>query len=449
MREGFARAPWKDLLGPGGVHSVYQPFIDLDSGEVLAHEALLRGPVGTVWQSPLVLLAAATEAGRLLELELCSIRSALADATRLSGGRPTTVFVNVEPSTLTRHTDVVVEALTERAGNIQVIVEITERALAADVAGVLAGAERLRAAGCAIALDDVGIEPASLAFIPLLRPEVVKLDLALLRTTSDPDTITVAGAVRAYAEESGSEVVAEGIETAEDLTRALVLGATLGQGWWWGRGERRLVVSSFSPERFAARPIGSTLQSTPYDLATRSRRLRRASKGLLMPISHTLEANALLARVPPVLLATFEHAHYFSAATAARYTRLAATLPLVCALGQQMPLSPAPGVRGARLAAQDALASEWTVVVLGAHEAVALIARDLGDQGVDRDREFEFVVTHDRVLVTEAAHALIGRVAPATSITVSLPSQRTTSVVYPPLAREAVDDPLSPVAGER
>ena len=111
----------------------------------------------------------------------------------------------------------------------------------------MTGAERLRAAARAIALDDVGIEPESLAFIPLLRPEVVKLDLALFCTTSGPDTITVTGAVRAYAEEYGAEVVAEGIEPAADLTRAQVLGATLGQGWWWGRGERRLAVASFSP----------------------------------------------------------------------------------------------------------------------------------------------------------------------------------------------------------
>ena len=427
LRAARPLLPWDDLSGSGGLHSVYQPFIDLDTGEVLAHEALLRGPAGTVWESPLILLATAADAGRLLELELCSIRSALTGAARLSGGHPTTLFVNVEPSTLTRHTDVVIEALAKRAGTIQVVVEITERALAADVAGVLAGAERLRAAGCAIALDDVGIEPESLAFIPLLRPEVVKLDLALLRTTSDPDTITVTGAVLAYAEECGAEVVAEGIETSADLTRAQVLGATLGQGWWWGRGERRLAVASYSPERFAARPIGLTLHSTPYDLIESKRRLRRAPKRLLLPISHTLEANALLAHIPPVLLATFEHAQFFSAATAARYARLAARLPLVCALGQEMPRSPAPGVRGASLSAQDALVSQWTVVILGAHQSVALIARDLGDQEVDRDREFEFVLTYDRVLVTAAAHALIGRIAPATGTLGPLPSQRTTS----------------------
>jgi EAL domain-containing protein (putative c-di-GMP-specific phosphodiesterase class I) len=111
-----------------------------------------------------------------------------------------TLFVNLEPSTLTGSPDVVIDALAHCPSNVQVVVEITERALAADVAGVLSGAEKLRAAGCAIALDDVGVEPESLAFIPLLRPEIVKLDLGLLRSVSDLATVSVAGAVRAYAE---------------------------------------------------------------------------------------------------------------------------------------------------------------------------------------------------------------------------------------------------------
>ena len=66
-------------------------------------------------------------------------------------------------------------------------------------------------------------------------------------------------------------------------------------------------------------------------------------------------------------------------------------------------------MRGAALSVQDPLASEWTVVVLGAHTCAALMARDLGDTGADGDRQFEFVVTYDRTLVTAAAHSLIGR----------------------------------------
>lgn len=404
-----AEVPLDDLLRDDGLHCVYQPFVDLDTGSVLAHEALLRGPRRTPWESPMVLLNAALKTDRVADLERCSLSRSLADAAHLSQGRPVTLFVNVEPSTLTRRLDVVLEAVGGRAENVQVVVEITERALSADLAGVLAGAERLRAAGCAIALDDVGVEPESLAFIPLLRPEVVKLDLGLLRTVTDLATVTVAGAVRAYAEASGAEVVAEGIESREDLTRALVLGATLGQGWFWGRGERSFGPATFRAERFAARPIGPVLHTGTYDLVLGNKRVRRAPKHLLLPLSHTLELTALQSRVPPLLLANFEHARFFTPATERRYTELADRLPFVCALGVDMPASPAPGVRGAALSAQDPLASEWTVVVLGAHNSAALSARDLGSQGPDGDREFEFVVTYDRALVTAAAQVLAGR----------------------------------------
>jgi EAL domain-containing protein (putative c-di-GMP-specific phosphodiesterase class I) len=397
------------LLRGDGLHCIYQPFIDMDDGGALAFEALLRGPAGSSLHSPMALLDAARAAGRLADLERASLRASLADAAGRSGGRPVTLFVNLEPSTVTQRLDIVLETLAARASHVQVVVEITERALAADVAGVLAGAERLRAAGCAIALDDVGVHPESLAFIPLLRPEVVKLDLALLRTVKDPATVAVAGAVRAYAEQAGAEVVAEGIETPEDLTRALVLGATLGQGWLWGRGERDFPPSAFRPERFTARPIGAALHATPYELIGAERRIRHAPKHLLVPVSKTLELMALQATVPPIVLAAFEHVQFFRPSTVRRFTELAGRLPFVAALGVDMPPVPAPGVRGGELSVQDPLASEWTVVVLGAHTSAALMARDLGDAGVDGDRQFEFVVSYDRALVTAAAHSMVGR----------------------------------------
>jgi EAL domain-containing protein (putative c-di-GMP-specific phosphodiesterase class I) len=398
------------LLRDGGLYCVYQPFVDVDSGAVVAFEALLRPPAGSGWRSPVELLDAARDAGRLADLERASLRASLADAARLSRGRPVTLFVNLEPDTLTRRLDMVLGVLADRAEQVRVVVEITERALAADLAGVLAGAERLRAAGCAIALDDVGVHPESLAFIPLVRPEVVKLDLKLLRTVKDPATVAVAGAVRAYAEQAGAEVVAEGVEVPDDLTRALVLGATLGQGWLWGRGEREFTPPAADPERFTARPIGAALEASPFELV-RAGRVRHAPKHLLVPVSKTLELMALQESVPPVVLAAFEHARFFRPSTAVRFTELAARLPFVAALGVDMPRSPAPGVRGAALDTADPLAGEWTVAVLGAHTSAALIARDLGDTGPDRDRQFEFVVSYDRTLVTAAAHSMAGRIA--------------------------------------
>jgi DICT domain-containing protein len=73
---------------------------------------------------------------------------------------------------------------------------------------------------------------------------------------------------------------------------------------------------------------------------------------------------------------------------------------------------PAPGVRGATLPEGDALANEWSVVVLAPHFAGALVAVDLGDAGADDERRFDFAVTYDRDLVMTAASSLMSRVHP-------------------------------------
>ncbi len=73
-----------ELLRDGGVHCVYQPFVDLDTGAIMAYEALLRGPAGSRWESPIALLDAARAAGRLADLERASLRASLDDAAQLS-----------------------------------------------------------------------------------------------------------------------------------------------------------------------------------------------------------------------------------------------------------------------------------------------------------------------------------------------------------------------------
>lgn len=404
------RSPLDDLFRGGALHSVYQPLVDLRSGATLGHEALLRGPAGTAWASPLTLLEDARAAGRLVELERASLTAAFAGAVRDARTAAATLFVNVEPQTLTQHLEPVLEVLDARPAGLQVVVEITERALAADPARILAAADRLRAAGCAIALDDVGARPASLAFVPLLRPEVVKLDLGLLRTLADPQTVVVAGAVRDYAEQSGAEVVAEGVEDADDLTRAVVLGATLGQGWYWGRPGPVPGAAQHVPARFAAHPPVPTQQrTTPFDLAAAVRPVQRAPKHLLVPLSTTLELAAQHSLVPPMVLSCFQHGRYVTPATARRYAGLAERLPFVAALGEDMPAEPVPGVRGWALDPHDPLVEEWTVLVLGAHAASALVARAAGHADTDGDRPFDMVVTHDRGLVTAAARAVVRR----------------------------------------
>ena len=142
-----------------------------------------------------------------------------------------------------------------------------------------------------------------------------------------------------------------------------------------------------------------------------------------MPLSRHLEALAGDAE-PPVLLACFQDARHFTTATAARFRRIAAHSPLVAALGAGLSTEPVPGVRGACLG-DDRLRGERNVILVGPHRAAALVARDLGDDGPDAARRFEFALTHDRALVVAAARSMLRQNAPAGMPVLSLESKDT------------------------
>ncbi len=78
-------------------------------------------------------------------------------------------------------------------------------------------------------------------------------------------------------------------------------------------------------------------------------------------------------------------------------------------LGVGMPAVPAAGVLGGRLPVTDALRGGWDVIVVGPQFAAALVSRDLGDDGPDRDRRFDAVITPDRDPVIKAAQSLVAR----------------------------------------
>ena len=192
------------LVFDGDLHTVFQPIVDLDAEAVVGYEALTRGPAGTALESPLSLFAAARAAGCLAELDAACRRSAFRTAIESGLLAPLTLFVNVEPEVLD---DAPLGDLLQIAGSaprdLRVVFEITERAIAARPAELLRTVERIRAHGWAVALDDVGADPASLAFMSLLRPEVVKLDLRLIQTRPDQAIAAITHAVNSYVESSG------------------------------------------------------------------------------------------------------------------------------------------------------------------------------------------------------------------------------------------------------
>ncbi len=399
----------------GGIRSVYQPIVRLSDRRVIAYEALARGPYASPLERPDEMFAAARRHGLETALDWECWRAALRGALRGGMNGDRALFVNVEPSSATSWVPEIDDPLLEQAlRRFPLVVELTERALPNHTTDLIPLAEGLRRRGALIALDDVGTDPRSLALMPFLRPDVIKLDLRLMQNSPSAEIAEVVHAVNAEAERTGALILAEGIETEEQLRRALALGAAYGQGWLFGRPgemrpERNPAGAGFPlPRAPAPRP---SARRTPFEIVAAERPLRRADKGLLVQLSLSIERQTTNQGSAAVVISTFQEAHYFTDATARRYTTLAADAALVAALGVDMEPEPAPGVRGVHLDAGEPLHEEWNVIALGPHFGAAFVARDLGDDGPDRERRFDFALTHDRDLVTEAARSMMRRLA--------------------------------------
>lgn len=407
----------RDILAEGAVHAVYQPIVHLQTDEVVAYEALARGPAGSPLASPGALFAVARAAGLEPELEFACRAAALRGALSADLAPRTTLFVNVEPAYLGLPLPEELAALLETAATrLRVVVEFSERRLAHDPAALLRTVRAARELHWGLAMDDIGVEPESLSLLGLVRPDVLKIDRSIV--AGEASALVRGRVLNAVANAShmtGATVLAEGLETEEDRTWAVSMGVELGQGWLLGRPGPLPVAGGTGRSREVVRLLPAApapAAPTPYDLVERwGGSLRRATKGDLLAISMDIEQLAAHSHIQPVLLSAFQDADHFTPATARRYADLTESCALVVALGVGMASQPVEGVRGGDLAADHPLADEWTVVVISPYLAVALIARDVGDDGPDRDRRFDYVITHDRAVVRSAAEILVRHVA--------------------------------------
>jgi EAL domain-containing protein (putative c-di-GMP-specific phosphodiesterase class I) len=404
------------VMRSGALQMLYQPIVDLAGQDVIGYEALARGPVGSPLESPAELFGAAHREGILAVFDRACREQALAEAPECGLGADDLLFLNVEPAGLEK------EGILDRIGEdglgrVSVVVELTERALAARPSEVLAAVRWLRERGCRIALDDVGVDPRSLGLMPFVAPDVIKIDRYLTQGRL-PEALgaRVINAIRAESERSGAVILAEGIETEAHLRRAFAMGAKLGQGWLFGRpapldpgeieraGRRKEGRRAPLPRRGADEHD----ERTPFERIADPSSVLIGDKRLLLSLSRQLEQEAFAVQGEAVVLATFQDARFFGDGMRRRYERIASKAALVGALGVGVPPRPGQGIKGADLVDDDRLQGEWDVVVVGPHFAGAFVARDLGDAGAaDKDRRFEYFMTYDRARVTSAARALL------------------------------------------
>jgi PAS domain S-box-containing protein len=218
------------MIAGHDVRMALQPLVSLVTGEVAGVEALARFADG---RGPDQWFLEAQECGRLRALDELTFSSAL----DLFAELPESVYLSVNASP-----DLLVDPgfgdilATSGLPLHRLVIEITEHARVADYAALKSALARLRQRGVRFAIDDTGAGYASLNHVLQLRPDIIKLDRALiLDLEHDPARRSLVTALVLLALEIGASVTGEGVETSDQLQALSTLGVDHAQGYLLSR----------------------------------------------------------------------------------------------------------------------------------------------------------------------------------------------------------------------
>lgn len=222
----------RKILRERSVRALFQPVVELATGKVVGHEALTRGPEDSPLEMPGTLFAVSARMGVACEMDRLCRENAL--QTALSCGSLGKLFLNLVPASVEEPgVAAELDALSGwPAGDL--VLELSERDLDDDPDRWAECFERLRAAGFAVGVDDVGTGFASRALLERVRPDFLKADISLVRGVDrSPIKQELVQSLVRIARRCGAEVVAEGIESAAEVAALIEAGAGLGQGFWF------------------------------------------------------------------------------------------------------------------------------------------------------------------------------------------------------------------------
>ncbi|GAU76922.1 GGDEF domain-containing protein [Fusibacter sp. 3D3] len=235
-----------EILENESITTLYQPIFSLKSGEVLGYEALSRGPENTMLYSPLKLIETAHELGKIWELEMLFRQKAIERAKLLKKNQ--LLFINVDPDIMKSNefkSGLTKEYLAQNGlSENSIVFEITERTSISDYESFQQVLENYRIQGYQIAIDDVGAGYSGLKTINEVRPHFIKIDMDLIRNI-DKDAFKQS-LIKAFVDTSittNIKVIAEGIETKEELKTLILLGVHAAQGFYLKQPDRALTFA--------------------------------------------------------------------------------------------------------------------------------------------------------------------------------------------------------------
>jgi diguanylate cyclase (GGDEF)-like protein len=233
-REAMLLSRLHEVLDQRQLNALFQPIISMQRGEIAGYEGLIRGPSDSPLHSPMNLFKVARAHGLSTEVEHMCRRVVLERFAELN--LPGKLFLNVSPEVLLQQEAKRGETLDyihEIGLNPErVIIELTENQPTYDYDLLREAVMHYRDMGFQIAIDDLGEGFSSLRLWSELRPEYVKIDMHFVQGINhDPVKRQFVRSIQEIAEQSGTIVIAEGIETQTELLLIRDLNISYGQGY--------------------------------------------------------------------------------------------------------------------------------------------------------------------------------------------------------------------------
>lgn len=223
------------ILEDKAIETVFQPIISLQTGQIYGYEALTRGPINTVLHNPENLFDYALKTGKLWELENVCRANALKCAYELKAEGK--LFLNVNPNIM--NDPKFKQGFTKEFLSLfqmdsdSIVFEITEREAINNLKDFINTIDHYKRQYYQIAIDDVGSGYSGLNIITDVRPHFIKLDMKLTRNINkDRTKQLLVRSLCEFANYSQIHIIAEGIETMEELHTLIDIGVHFGQGYY-------------------------------------------------------------------------------------------------------------------------------------------------------------------------------------------------------------------------
>lgn len=224
-----------EIIHQKKIKTVFQPILNLKTGEILGYEALSRGPADSVFKNPRALFSLARENKVLFELETVCRENALYQARNLP--EQYKLFINIDPHVIYDqefHGGVTKKYLKKvNLKQDRIVIELTENTSIGNYEGFKQALSHYRKQGYSVAIDDVGAGYSGLQTIVSISYNYIKIDRSIIEDIhNDEVKQTLIKVLIDFADKINFKIIAEGIETYQEFVKVVELGVDFGQGYF-------------------------------------------------------------------------------------------------------------------------------------------------------------------------------------------------------------------------